>query len=79
MKDCNHENIDSSYGFARSFGMKGLGIYEFCVDCHKLISHQSDQSTNTEEEIQYNENMKAELGISEIKPFEKDEDEKRPV
>lgn len=72
MNECNHKNIESSYGFARSFEMRGLGIYEFCVDCSKLISHQSDRSTNTKEEIEHNESVKTDLGISGVEPFEKE-------
>lgn len=47
--ECKHEKAEVGYGFRRSWGCRGLGIYATCTDC-KACSYIIDREGSTEQE-----------------------------
>lgn len=55
MKKCTHKNIHRGYGFLSEF--RGLGIYEVCEDCGKVLDWIDDIECNTSQEIEHNKKI----------------------
>jgi hypothetical protein len=54
---CKHENTCRGYGFLRTKGFQGIGVYEICDDCYKVLDWIDDVEMNTKEEFAHNQKM----------------------
>ena len=63
--ECIHKNKICQYGFATSYGFRGLGLYEVCADCYKLLWWGDDLQCNTEQEVEHNKRQ-LEIAIEKL-------------
>lgn len=68
-ENCSHpeDQRDHGYGFGRSSGWKGLGMYEYCIVCCQMLDFSDDTECNTPEEIEHNRKKREALSTCQKK------------